>query len=249
MRDDSAGRPAKERDVTAHIVNTGDLTVARPTVTLRDQVVTKLRDAITDGHFPPGTRLVERQMCELLGVSRTLVREALRQLEAEGLVQILPYRGPIVARMSAAEVRELYEVRGALEGVAARRCAERASAAQLAHLNECVERMVAAQRRGDAYTHRQQVGEFYDQVREAAGNTVLQNQLTALGSRLAWLRAVSLSRPERASVAVQDEQRLLAALQARDGQLARRLCEETMSRTAEAVVAALAAQDAEAGKS
>jgi DNA-binding GntR family transcriptional regulator len=183
-------------------------------------------------------------MCELLGVSRTLVREALRQLEAEGLVQILPYRGPIVARLTPAEIRELYEVRAALEGVAARRCAEHASAAQLAELAKSVERMVAAQKRGDTQTHRQEVGVFYDLMREASGNAMLRNQLTALGSRLAWFRAVSLSRPERARVAVRDEQRLLATLQKRDGMLARQLCEDILARTAEAVVEALAAAQA-----
>jgi GntR family transcriptional regulator, trigonelline degradation regulator len=93
-----------------------DMLVERPAA-LRDQVVGNLRDAIINGQFAPGARLVERQMCELLGVSRTLVREALRQLEAEGWVRILPYRGPVVASMTPEEVRDLYEVRSALEGI------------------------------------------------------------------------------------------------------------------------------------
>src|SRR5260370_18129806 len=86
---------------------------------LRDQVVGNLRNAIINGQFASGARLVERQMCELLGVSRTLVREALRQLEAEGWVRILPYRRPIVASMTPEEVRDLYEVRSAPQGIAA----------------------------------------------------------------------------------------------------------------------------------
>jgi DNA-binding GntR family transcriptional regulator len=233
----SAGR--KKEAGMADNASAADLAVARP-APLRDHVVNRLRDAIMDGYFPPGARLVERQTCELLGVSRTLVREALRQLEAEGLVQILPYRGPIVAKLTPDEVRELYEVRAALEGVAALRCAENASPEQLAALAAIVERIVDAQRRGDVQTHSRQVGLFYDLMREAAGNSMLQAQLTSLGSRLAWLRSVSLSRPGRARVAVKDEQRLLAALRQRDGERARRLCEDILARTAEAVVAALA---------
>ena len=223
-----------------------NLAVTRPT-TLRDQVVGRLREAITQGDFPPGARLIERHMCELLGVSRTLVREGLRQLEAEGLVQILAYRGPVVARLNASEVRELYEVRAALEGVAARRCAEHASQEQLAEMAKTVKRIVAAQKSGNVQEHSRQVGIFYDQMRDASGNATLHNQLTALGSRLAWLRTVSLSHPERSQIAVEDERRLLVALQKRDGARARQLCEEILAGTAEAVVTALAKHGADGG--
>jgi DNA-binding transcriptional regulator YhcF (GntR family) len=85
------------------------LSVLRPVGSLRTQAVDKLRQAIIDGHFAPGTRLTERELCGLLGVSRTLVREALRQLEAEGWVENVPYRGPIVATISADEARQLYQ--------------------------------------------------------------------------------------------------------------------------------------------
>jgi len=217
------------------------MVVTRP-VPLRDLVVSKLRDAITEGQFQPGARLVERHMCELLGVSRTLVREALRQLEAEGLVQIVPFRGPAVAQVTPAEVRELYEVRAALEGVAARRCAECASAEQLAELAAITDRIGAAQQRGDVSAQSREVGAFYDMLREIAGNSVLRSQLSALGGRLAWLRTLSLSRPARARVAAEDERQLLAVLRRRDGQSARQLCEEIFARTAEAVVSALAEQ-------
>src|SRR5215469_13320378 len=107
-----------------------DMQVERPAA-LRDQVVGNLRNAIINGQLAPGARLIERQMCELLGVSRTLVREALRQLEAEGWIRILPNRGPVVISMTPEEVRELYEVRSALEGIAAYRAAERLTPEQL----------------------------------------------------------------------------------------------------------------------
>lgn len=221
-----------------------DLRVERP-VALRDQVVSNLRTAIINGQFLPGSRLVERQMCELLGVSRTLVREALRQLEAEGWVRILPNRGPVVISMSAEEVRDLYEVRAALEGVAAMRAAEHATPEQLDRMAAAVDVMTKAQKRNDSVRHREQVHVFYEALREAAGNALLKAQLAAMSARMAWLRSLTLARPERAAIAVQDETRLLAALRARDGVRARQLCEAHLRLTGEAVVAALHATQAQ----
>ncbi len=213
-----------------------DFTLDRPATTLRDQVATKLRQAIITGYFKPGSRLVERQMCELFAVSRTLIREALRQLEAEGWVRVLAYRGPVVATMTTTDVREFYEVRGALEGLAAELCAERASPAQLAAMAKAVKALVTAQKRGDLDGQLEQAVIFYDLLREAAGNALLRAQLSAHSSRLSWLRSMSLSRPERASVSAKEEELLMAALLARDGKRARQLCENHIRVAAEGLV-------------
>jgi len=218
-----------------------DMLVERPAA-LRNQVVGNLRNAIINGQFAPGARLVERQMCELLGVSRTLVREALRQLEAEGWVRILPNRGPVVISMTPEEVRELYEVRAALEGIAAFRAAQRMTPEQLDRLAATVDAMTKAQGRGDWMRHRQQLQLYYDILREASGNALLRAQLDAMSARMAWLRGVTLARPERAAVAVKEEARLLAALRARDGKRARELCERHLRTAGEAVVVALEAR-------
>jgi DNA-binding GntR family transcriptional regulator len=215
-----------------------DLSVERPS-SLRDQVVGNLRRGIVSGQFAPGERLVERRMCELLGVSRTLIREALRQLESEGWVRILQYRGPVVATMSHEEVLELYEVRAALEGMAALRAAERATDDELSQMEETVRTMKAAQRRGDPAVHREQVQVFYDIMRKAARNATLRAQLEAMSTRMAWLRSLTLAVPSRATIAVQEEARLLAALKARDPERARQLCEKHMWSTGQAAVAAL----------
>jgi len=218
-----------------------DMLVERPGA-LRDRVVGNLRNAIINGQFAPGARLVERQMCELLGVSRTLVREALRQLEAEGWVRILPNRGPVVISMTPEEVRELYEVRAALEGIAAFRAAQRMTPEQLDRLAAIDDAMTKAQARGDWMRHRQQLQLYYDILREASGNALLRAQLDAMSARMAWLRGVTLARPERAAVAVKEEARLLAALRARDGKRARELCEAHLRTAGEAVVVALEAR-------
>jgi DNA-binding GntR family transcriptional regulator len=218
-----------------------DMLVERPAA-LRNQVVGNLRNAIINGQFAPGARLVERQMCELLGVSRTLVREALRQLEAEGWVRILPNRGPVVISMTPEEVRELYEVRAALEGIAAFRAAERVTPDQLDRLAATVDAMTKAQTRGDWMRHRQQLQLYYEILREASGNALLRAQLEAMSARMTWLRGLTLARPERAAIAVKEEARLLAALRARDGKRARELCETHLRTAGEAVVVALEAR-------
>lgn len=99
------------------------LKVERPTVTLRELALQKMRTAILDARFLPGDRLVERALCEELGVSRTVVREVLRHLETEGLIQSLPNQGPIVAILDMESAAEIYDIRALLEGEAAMACA------------------------------------------------------------------------------------------------------------------------------
>ncbi len=113
--------------------------VARVAAPLRQQVLDELRRAIIDGEIAPGSRLVERDLCARMGVSRTVVREVLRQLESEGLVGMIPHRGPVVRALSLDEARELYAIRAVLEGLAARIFATDASAAQVDRLLRTVE--------------------------------------------------------------------------------------------------------------
>ena len=94
---------------------------------LREQVAAKLRNAIAMGQFRPGERLVERELCEMTGVSRTSVREALRELEGDGLITTVPHRGPSVAVVTLDQARSIYEVRAVLEALAAKLFAENAT--------------------------------------------------------------------------------------------------------------------------
>src|ERR1700719_4244153 len=91
--------------------------------TVRAMVAQKLREAIMSGTLKPGQRLVERELCEMTGVSRPSIREALRLLEADGLVSTVPHRGPVVSTISLEEARQLYAARAVLEGFAGRECA------------------------------------------------------------------------------------------------------------------------------
>src|SRR5215475_14545289 len=104
-----------------------DLRIDRNAKTLRELTLDKLRGAIVQGYFRPGARLVERTLCDELGVSRTVVREVLRHLETEGLVDMVSRQGPVVARLDPTQVSEIYELRGLLEANAARACARNAT--------------------------------------------------------------------------------------------------------------------------
>src|ERR671938_580034 len=90
--------------------------------TVRAMVAQKLREAIMSGRLKPGQRLVERELCEMMGVSRPSIREALRLLEADGLVNTVPHRGPVVSTISLAEARQPYDARAVPEGFAGREC-------------------------------------------------------------------------------------------------------------------------------
>ncbi len=201
------------------------LRILRPAGTLRTQVVSTLRNAIIDGTFKAGERLVERKVCDLLGVSRTLVREALRQLEAEGLVENAPYRGPSVAVLLPAQVQEIYEMRGALEGLAARLFVERADEAAVAALATAVDTIADCYHRGDGTGQRQAVEHFYDLLLRGTGNDMLCQAVASHRARLARLRAIALSRRERGHSSLEEKRAIVQAIAARDAQKARALAE------------------------
>src|SRR5690554_2823503 len=113
--------------------------VDRVAAPLREQVITALRTAILDFQLRPGQRLVERELVEQLGVSRTTVREALRELTSEGLVTVVPQKGAVVATPTLEDAVDLYEVRAALESLVVTRFVERASDQQVVRLQEAVE--------------------------------------------------------------------------------------------------------------
>src|SRR5579863_9305397 len=113
--------------------------VGRVAAPLRDQVLEIVRNAILDFRYKPGQRLIERELIEQIGVSRTTIREVLRELDAEGLVTTIPQKGAIVVVPTPEEAADLYDVRGSLEALAARRFVDRASPEQVAALRRAVD--------------------------------------------------------------------------------------------------------------
>ena len=194
--------------------------IATVVAPVRSQVVEMLRAAITGGQFTPGQRLVEKELCDLMGVSRPSVREALRQVESEGLIVTVPNRGPIVPQLSARDVASIYEVRGALEALAAQLFAASASDEQVKELDSAVTRLEAAYKSGDLETivHAKRI--FYDVLLEGCGNNILPTLFRTMNARITQLRRVSLSSPKRATVSLREIRAVLRAIKQRDPEAA-----------------------------
>ncbi|WP_373506250.1 GntR family transcriptional regulator [Aestuariivirga sp.] len=202
----------------------GSLRIERVRPTLRDQVLEVIRKAILDLRFRPGDRLIERELCELTGVSRTSVREALRHLESEGLVRNLPNQGPIVAIVDTKEAREIYELREALEGLAGRLFAERASEAQMLALKGELDSLAQAFASGDVRSIIRQTMRFYDVFLEGCGNSLIASTIRSLQARMVLLRASSMSQPGRAPKSLREMQEIVAALAGRNPDAAAEAC-------------------------
>jgi DNA-binding GntR family transcriptional regulator len=210
---------------------------------LRHGVTESIRNAIALGRFKGGERLPERTLCEMTGVSRTLVREALRQLESEGLITVVPHRGPFVTKITAAQAEGLYQVRIELEGLACQLFAERATEAQRAALAVSFAKMKSAFRQPDPLGRLNAKNYFYDCLIEGSGNEALGISLRMLNARVTLLRATSLRAPGRSSQSLAELAELMDALTERDGKRARKVAATHVRKAAEAAIALLEKDD------
>lgn len=197
--------------------------VMAPSAPVRDQIVAQVRAAIGRGGLEPGRRLIERELCELMGVSRGPVREALRQLEAEGLVQTLPQRGLVVAPAAREEdLREIFEARAALEGLSGRLFAQRASDEKMAELEATFRKIEQARKKGDLGLLFRIKTRYYEVLKEGIGNSIVSRQLEVLRLRLTLTRGKAVTRwtPAQAAESVAEVRRVLEAVRARDSRAA-----------------------------
>jgi GntR family transcriptional regulator, trigonelline degradation regulator len=201
------------------------LRVGRVAAPLREQVLDAVREAILDFRYKPCQRLIERELIEQTGVSRTTVREVLRELEAEGLVTTVPQKGAIVVVPSPEEAAELYEVRSALEQLAVRRFVERAGDDQVKRLGEARDDFGAViEAKGDTRALLAAKDAFYDVLFEGAGNGEARRILNSLQARVRLLRAASMSDPARGNKVVRELDDLVGAIERRDADSAALAC-------------------------
>lgn len=193
-----------------------DLRIVSEASPTRRLITTRLTEGIVQGRFRPGERLVERELCELLGVSRTSLREALRELERDGLIESIPNKGPIVARITFEQVQSLYEVRAVLEGLAAKLFAQRASDVQIRSLEASLDAVCTVLRRFDASEFLAATNAFYAILLEGAANATLAMSLRSIHTRVSQLRLVSLQRPGRADTMVKELKRMVRRIKVRD---------------------------------
>lgn len=214
--------------------------VTSPSV--REMTSARLREAIAAGRFMPGERLIERQLCDLMGVSRTSIREALRELESEGLVTVVPNKGPIISVVSIEQAEAIYQVRAVLEGLAVRLFALNATDAQLRDLEASVEALAKVYDNFDPNAFLTTKAEFYRILIEGAGNEIAGQMLRNIHIRVSQLRATSLSLPQRAKDSMVEIRNLLAALKARDPEAAWTICKQHIENAATSALTVLRAQ-------
>ncbi len=190
----------------------------------REQVVERLRLAIATGHFKPGARLIERELCELTGVSRTSLREALRELQSEGLITAQPNRGLTVTVITPEAAESIYQVRAVLEALAARLFVRHASDAQVTELRRSVERLAKVYANYTPEGFLSAKTGFYQVLLDGAGNQTVTNMLQQVHVRASQLRVTSLSNPSRAKKSIAEIRRFVAAIEARDEDAAWQLC-------------------------
>jgi DNA-binding GntR family transcriptional regulator len=229
------------REVEAASLQHASLRVTTPP-TLRHQIVERLKEAIELGQFPPGARLIDRELCERMGVSRTSIREAMRELEAAGLITTLPNKGSIVSVVTPEMARSIYEIRAVLEGLAARLFARRASANQIAALKKTVDELASVYTNYTPQSMMRAKTEFYGILLEGSGNPIVADMLRIIHTRVSQLRATSHSNPSRAKQSIAEIREIVAALETRNDEAAWYKCVRHIENAAEAALAVLAAQ-------
>ena len=225
-------------------MNTLPASAAEPEIsqaTLRDQVYESLREALSQGKFMPGQKLTIRSIAGALGVSVMPVREALRRLTAEGALEMRPNRSVRVPLMTRAKIKELCDIRMALEGLATERAAEHVTPAKLRELQQVALEIVAARERGDVATDRSKIREFHFTLYRISGQSTLVRMIEAL-----WLQTgpyMNLLFPNYVrGRRGEGRRRLIRALQERNGPAARREIEADI-REALGYIADMANQD------
>lgn len=174
-----------------------DLRIDHAPTTLRQLAVDRLRHAIISGRFSGGDRLVERTLCDQLGVSRSVVREAIRYLEAEGLVETLGRSGPMVATLDWGRARQVYDIRRLLEADAAAACARVADTKVKDRLKAALANLEAAF--SDAAPGRvyEATTQFYATIFTSAGQDIAWEVVQRLNGRISRLRALTLATTDR----------------------------------------------------
>jgi DNA-binding GntR family transcriptional regulator len=226
----------------------GDLKIERPDETLRSRVQAKLRDSILDGYFRPGEKLIERELTELTGVSRSILREALVHLEAHGLIERVSFKGFVVARVGPEKVREIYELRSALEAFTAELFTVRASANDRAALKAAGEALQEALAGGDLRHIRNATTRYYDVFFSGAGNSELRRALEPVSDRIFHLRTQSIADPARRTVSAAEMRALTEALLSGDSAAAGEASRRHVEAACEAILARLDGQGSPARK-
>lgn len=209
---------------------------------LHEEVIDQLRNRIVQGELAPGARLNERVLCAQLGISRTPVREAIKMLATEGLVELLPNRGAIVTPLKAATIADTLAVMGSLESLAGGLACSNASDAEIAEIRALHFEMLAHHARGELAEYFKYNQLIHLKIIEASGNPVLTNTYRQLNANVRRARYMANLSQERWDAAVREHEEILAAFASRDAVRLKRLLAEHLAHKAASVMAAFEEQ-------
>ncbi|MGI6685137.1 MAG: GntR family transcriptional regulator [Bacillota bacterium] len=193
---------------------------------LREIVFETIREAIISGHLRPGERLMEVQLAEEMGVSRTPVREAFRKLELEGFLIMIPRKGAYVAEISLKDIIDVFEVRAALDSLAAGLAAERITDEELEDLERSLLSVVESADQNDLHGIVDTDTAFHDIIYKASRNERLIQFINNLREQIQRFRTTSLAFPGRMQIAVDEHRKIVEAISERNVTLAQSLAQE-----------------------
>jgi DNA-binding GntR family transcriptional regulator len=192
---------------------------ARPAPSLHGELLASLRDYIVEGNLADGARVPERLLCDRFGISRTPLREALKVLAAEGLIELLPNRGARVRQLGAEDLRELFDVMGGLEGLAGRLACERISDEEIAEIERVHHEMYRFYLRREMHGYFQCNQAIHQMIVEAARNATLSATYASIAGRIRRVRysANLATDRDRWGEAMREHEAILDALRRRAG--------------------------------
>ena len=220
--------------------------ISIPRQVLHQEVAVRLRQRIVEGHLAPGAKLNERELSESLHVSRTPLREAIKMLAAEGLVELLHNRGAVVAQMSQQDVADTFEVIAGLEGQSGALAAQRITDGELAEIRALHYEMLAAYTRRDLPTYYSINAQIHTLINAAARNPVLTQTWRNVNARLQAMRLRSNVDEAKWKRAVKEHERMVELLAQRDANALRELMTQHLEHKRDAVLELMRAGQAQA---
>lgn len=214
------------------MVTKPSLKIENAPITLRELALNKVRQAIISGYFKAGDRLIERTLSEELGVSRTVVREVIRYLEAEGLIENQAKKGPMVALLTWETAEQIYDIRLLLEQEAAYDCARLATSKEKQALHKKLQRIGRASQLQDDIERVEASQDFYEAIFRISRHTIAWEIVQRLNSRISRLRALTLRSHERQVAGFERMSRIYSAIENGNPELAKEAVKQHLTEAA-----------------
>lgn len=210
---------------------------------LRSKVFTQIENDIISGKYKPGESLTEARLCEEMNVSRTPIREALRQLELEGMVQSIPNKGVVVIGIEWQDIEDIYKIKIRIEGLAASLAAENITEEELAELEETIDLTEYYASKNDIKNMVKLDGKFHDIIFKASKNRPLMYMLRTFHNHVKRARGESLNIPGRSQKMLKEHRDIFEAIKSQDKELAEKAYSKHIKNTMNNLKKAMAIQD------